>query len=163
MKILLISDTHGRADRLTRLLRRHADADLLLFLGDGLDEVDDATQRCRAMCVCVRGNCDSYGVFRGTFAKKTEELPLLGHRLMLTHGDLYQVKYGLDPLIEAARARGADIVLFGHTHQPYEAYLPSETGPLWLFNPGSLGMGGSYGLLTLTERGDVLFSHGTLA
>ena len=62
-----------------------------------------------------------------------------------------------------AKEKGADIALFGHTHEPYEEYLP-EYG-LWLFNPGALSSPArgepTYGLLTLSGA-NVLFSHGTI-
>ena len=48
-------------------------------------------------------------------------------------------------LLQAVRQK-ADIVIFGHTHNPYQEYIPqgAQIGsivtdrPMWLFNPGSL-------------------------
>ena len=66
-------------------------------------------------------------------------------------------------MIAAAKRQGADIALFGHTHERYEEYLP-EYG-LWLFNPGALAYPErgepSFGLLTVTPGG-LLFSHGEI-
>ena len=89
-------------------------------------------------------------------------------RLVLaTHGDLYGVKYGDSGVLRLAESRGADIVLFGHTHTPFEKYVPTEEGGVYLFNPGSIEPpsyhgGGSYGIIHLPEKG-VSFSHGSFA
>ena len=70
---------------------------------------------------------------------------------------MYGVKWGLEKIILAAGSRGADIVLFGHTHLPHESY---EDG-LYIFNPGSISSSGySFGVLMLSEKG-VLLSHGS--
>ncbi len=100
-----------------------------------------------------------YSVLRGAQIKKTEEITLLGKKIFLTHGDLYGVKYGTERLGYAAEERGADIVLFGHTHIPHEEYISAQK-PYYLFNPGSISSPSySYGIITLTES-TVLLSHG---
>ena len=82
------------------------------------------------------------------------------------------VKGTLSALAAAARERGADIALFGHTHLRLERYLPPERDgerPLWLFNPGSISRPRegrpSYGIIDILrddERLDVLLSHAEL-
>ena len=162
MKILILSDAHGADRRIERAIGLHPDASLVLYLGDG------SHGACRVFstlppsvaAVAVRGNCD--WPFSGGLNDE-EILDLEGRRILLTHGHKYGVKGGLGGLIAAAKRRGADIALFGHTHEPYEEYLP-EYG-LWLFNPGALSSPArgepSYGLLTLSSGG-VLFSHGEI-
>ena len=82
----------------------------------------------------------------------------------MCHGHRYGVKGGLGSLIASAMRKGCDIALFGHTHEPYEEYLPEYR--LWLFNPGSIAEPShgdpSFGLLTLTPD-NVLFSHGGIS
>ena len=51
-----------------------------------------------------------------------------------------------------ARERQADILLFGHTHQPLTDY---DDG-LYILNPGSLRGRGTYGLLDVTPTGVLL-------
>ena len=64
----------------------------------------------------------------------------------------YEVKYGLSNLVAAAEERGAQIALFGHTHQAMTEYR----GGLYLMNPGSLsGPSGTYGIIDLTPAGIV--------
>ena len=98
-------------------------------------------------------------------------MTLGGKRIMMVHGDRYGVKSGLARLISAACARGADIVLYGHTQIPFECYLPageSEYGislekPLYVFNPGSIGdYERSFGCIEIRRDGSVILSHGEL-
>lgn len=91
----------------------------------------------------VCGNCD-----RGASAPG-QLLELEGVRLFLTHGHLYQVKYGLLRAELAAREAQADVLLFGHTHR---AYCEKKDG-LYLLNPGSCGGRGpaGYGVVTLAN------------
>ena len=71
---------------------------------------------------------------------------------MLCHGDRYQVKNTLTPLRLRGEEMGADIVCFGHTHQP----LYEEGTPI-LLNPGSAAkprlpdQSPSWGLLEITD------------
>lgn len=163
MKVLIFSDTHGRAARVRALLRLHRDADCAVFLGDGLGDIDACRGELPMPLWEVRGNCDGFPALWEHVP--TEQIVALGgHRLLLTHGHLYGAKSGCGALIGAARRADCDIVLFGHTHERYEAYI-GEPKPLYLFNPGSLGSprGGnpSYGLLQADEK-NILFSHGEL-
>lgn len=144
----------------------HPDAEVIFFLGDGLYDAETLAARAgdKAWLV-VRGNCDYSSVFRGAPASKTESITLMGKRIVYTHGDLYGVKYGDEGLLRLAESRGADVVLFGHTHTPYEKYVPTEKGGVYLFNPGSIerpgySSGGSYGIMDITEKG-ISFSHGS--
>jgi hypothetical protein len=62
---------------------------------------------------------------------------------MITHGDLQGAHRDTLGLLDEGRARGCDIVLFGHTHRPYKA-----GGKPALFNPGA-ALNGSYGVILL--------------
>ena len=56
----------------------------------------------------------------------------------------------------------ADIVLFGHTHERLEKYIPTDDGGFYLFNPGSIGgFKPSYGIINIADSG-ILLSHGSL-
>ena len=146
-----------------RALKLHPDAQVVFFLGDGIYDADalramDTNPR---MWLAVRGNCDFHRLFDGREAKRIEEITLESRKIVLTHGDLYGVKGTLVHLEKMAKERGADIVLYGHTHTPNEVYI-NEDKPLYLFNPGSISSPSySYGILTLGES--VLFSHGSFA
>ena len=162
MKILILSDAHGANRRIEQAIALHPDAELILYLGDGSRGACDvfSTLPPNVAAVAVHGNCD--GPFSGGL-RDEEILDLEGHRILLCHGHRYGVKGGLGHLIASAKRQGADIALFGHTHERHEEYLP-EYG-LWLFNPGALSYPErgepSFGLLTITSGG-LLFSHGEI-
>jgi putative phosphoesterase len=163
MKIIIFSDSHGSPYNMERALRMHKDAEAVFFLGDGLTDIDGIRLSDEArMWLAVKGNCDFRGIFMNAEAAKIEQITLEGRNIILTHGDMYDVKYGTEKIKSLAQSRKADIVLFGHTHQPYNEYVPGDR-PFYLFNPGSIGNHPySFGVLTLSE-GAVLLSHGSLA
>lgn len=165
MELLILSDSHGRADRITEALSLQRRApDGICFLGDGLRDTEALSFE-ETPLYAVRGNCDWGSFFEDA---DTERLLFFeGHTLLLTHGHPYGVKSGEGALISRAAALGADIVLFGHTHTPLEQTVPKGSvidgtallRPMYLFNPGSIGYEGFFGTLLL--KGDtVLFSHG---
>lgn len=162
LKIVVLSDSHGRAARLHRVLALHRDAALICYLGDGLADIADAEARYGIPVYAVCGNCDRLPEAQGV--PDTRVVIREGHRILLTHGHRYGVKYGDGGLISAALAHECDIALFGHTHYARETYLAEEG--LLLCNPGSVGApregAPSYGILTLDGR-NALFSHGTVS
>ena len=142
MDIVIASDTHGRVERLAEVLRRTR-ADVLLFLGDGLRDlaVVDEGVTVRA----VRGNCDWFSMADAPDLR----LEIFGGvRILMMHGHRYGVKGGLDAALAVAVENGADVLLYGHTHVPFEKTfpvgMPLSSGctlqkPLLVVCPGSLG------------------------
>ena len=164
MKCLCFSDSHGSPYNIRIALNKHPDAEVVFFLGDGLRDLEDFILDRKIAFFAVQGNCDYNGLLGESFVKKTDSITLMGKRIFFTHGDLYGVKYGLDGVKKLALDHNADIVLFGHTHQPLEKYVPTDEGGFYLFNPGSIGggyEGGSFGVINITDKG-ILLSHGRL-
>ena len=162
MKCLVLSDSHGDSLSIRRILNMHSDAEVIFFLGDGLSDLEPFVNNRNVAILAVRGNCDRDFVLGNMAVKKTDSINIEGHRIVFTHGDLYGVKYGLDGAIRLAEENFADIVLFGHTHEPLEKYISRDEGGIYLFNPGSVsGYKPSYGIMNITDSG-VLFSHGAL-
>lgn len=130
MKLLVFSDSHGAVDGMARAVDLEC-PDQILHLGDLVRDAErlaDWYPELPLTNVC--GNCD------GWCNTPDERLIAVGgRRLMLTHGHGYRVKAGPELAVEAARARGADVLLFGHTHQP----LCECRGGLWVMNPGAVG------------------------
>ena len=128
MKILLVSDTHGRDERLEEALEIEK-PDFLCHMGD----VEGSEDYIRVLAPCplamVSGNNDFY-----TDLNPEVTFELYGHRIFMTHGHYYGVSMGTDRLRSAGLRNGADIVLYGHTHRPT---LEVEDGMI-LANPGSL-------------------------
>jgi putative phosphoesterase len=164
MKCLCFSDSHGSYHYIRAALNKHLDAEVVFYLGDGLRDIEDfVLDRSRAW-FAVQGNCDYSALLGEIFVKKTDSITIMGKRIFLTHGDLYGVKYGLDGVKKLAIDQNADLVLFGHTHQPLEKYISTDEGGFYLFNPGSIGGGyggASYGIINITDKG-ILLSHGSL-
>lgn len=146
-KILVLSDTHGRLGDLRWVLENET-ADALFFLGDGLYDLDRAVELRKTPLPYpvyrVRGNCDV------GYPEPIEGLaPVGGVLFFYTHGHAYGVKSGQERLAEAAAARGADVALFGHTHQKTLRRGMGVTATV--FNPGSLMSSYSYGVIHITD------------
>ncbi len=144
MKLLVLSDIHGRGAAMMHAVQDHPDAAAVFFLGDGIRDAEELQHsRLGIPIYLVRGNCDL-----GSYAPTEGLVPLGGALIFYTHGHLYNVKSGLGPLARQAKGAGADIALFGHTHRP----LHEEWDGVHLFNPGALGSAaGSYGVVILGE------------
>lgn len=131
MKILIVSDTHGKDEYLFNTLQKVSPIDLLIHLGDigGHEDYINSISQCPVEM--VSGNCD---IFNGL---PKEKMILIGkYKVMLTHGNMYDVRNGTYKIKEAARSRQANIVMFGHTHVP----LIDLKEDIWAINPGSLAL-----------------------
>ena len=144
MKFIVFSDSHGDVDHMIRAVRLENPA-LCFFLGDGEYDLTRLQRRFPSLPVnAVRGNCD----LRSTLPRALT-CAAGGVRIFATHGHLFGVKH--DPiyreLCEAALEADADVVLFGHTHEPFR----DRTMGMELLNPGSIGptTRPSYGLILL--------------
>ncbi len=148
MRILVVSDTHGSEANLRRAILAQPAAEIVIHLGDGQAEAERAKRNFpEKMFLQVRGNCDM-----GSPLPYEGEYTVDGVKIFYTHGHMYNVKMGLYNAVCAAREKGAQVLLYGHTHQALTDY---EDG-LYLMNPGSLsGWGASYGTLDITPQGIV--------
>lgn len=173
MKFVIISDTHGRSDLVAEVLSMHRVRDGVLFLGDGIRDIDSA--ECTengSMLAAVRGNCDLYSFYGSDIEYPYERILNIGeYTVSMMHGHTRSVKSGLDEAICHSARQGANVLLYGHTHIPLEKYYPAGTviggytlpRDMYAFNPGSLGNPAdgrySYGLMQI-KNGHILFSHG---
>lgn len=150
MKILLVSDTHGRDQHLKEVLELEK-PDFLCHMGD----VEGSEDYIRGIAACplamIAGNNDFW-----TDLNPEVTFELHGFRIFMTHGHHYQPYAGMDRLKWAGQRNHADIVLFGHTHMPT---LECDHDII-IANPGSLsyprqtGRRPSYMILDL-EKGKV--------
>ena len=148
MRLLVISDTHGKKFSIVKVLRKHEDVKHVAFLGDMLSDLTSIPElRDRTLHV-VRGNCDF-----GATEPVSLFFELEGKKIFICHGHEYNVKWTYDKLINAACAREADLVLFGHTHTPVIDYING----LHIVNPGSLGSPRSgdptYAIIDISAQG----------
>ncbi len=171
MKIVVISDTHGRRARISEVLSRQGRYDLCIFLGDGLRDfcIDESERLC-----AVRGNCDAFSSFCEMRDVPSERaIDADGFKVLMMHGHEWGVKSSHTRAAAHAASMGADVLLYGHTHVPEEKYYPEGSElcgvvlqkPLYVFNPGSLGVprdgNATFGVIEI-KNGQILMSHGSL-
>ncbi len=149
MKIVVMSDSHGRVGNLIDIGFIHKNADAFLFLGDGWRDFEDFKSAFdNKLCISVKGNCDL-----GCDEVNERLFDLGGKKIFMAHGHMYGVKGGIGAMVQAAKQNGCDIMLYGHTHIAVEKYIDG----LYVLNPGSVGRGGfggnSYGLVEITKSG----------
>lgn len=147
MKCLVFSDAHGDTRHMASAIALHPDTALIFFLGDGRRQAEPFLEGYPDIPrVVVSGNCDV------SFSLPADEEALVdagGLRVLCFHGHRYGVKYGVGGAAAEAMRRGADILLFGHTHTPMTDYRTGADGkPLWIMNPGSI-RDGAYGILEI--------------
>ena len=144
MKLLVFSDSHSASGKITDAIASHSGmCDAVIFLGDGLRDIEYVKRKYPDLCFfCVSGNCD--------FTSEVPSESVLdfdGIKVLVTHGHKYFVKHGYDTILEYAAAKGADAVFFGHTHVPLDTCEYVGEKRIQLFNPGSIGKGGTYGVV----------------
>lgn len=168
MEYLVISDSHGRADLVDRVLQTQVHApDAILFLGDGLRDL--RVLEYQDLCVrCVRGNCDFYTAFEGQSVSEQALIEVGAYRILIMHGHTHGVKAGTERACAYAAQMSADVLLYGHTHLQKQAWYDTGTAfgnqvlqkPLLVCNPGSL-FDGKFGTLSIKNEG-ILFGTGGL-
>ena len=129
MKLLIVSDTHGRDANLEAAVLREQPFDMLFHCGDveGREFYIEALAECP--CTIIAGNNDFFSDL-----PKEDEITVFKHRILVTHGHFYGVSMDLSRLIDEARSRNCGCVFFGHTHKPV---IDEEDG-IMVLNPGSL-------------------------
>lgn len=146
MRILVVSDSHGDKYNLIKAIDEQKSAEIIIHCGDSRGELSDLNLLYKdKMIVAVKGNCDM-----GSTLENTQTINVCGKKIFVTHGHLFNAKYTLLNLCLKAREEKADILLFGHTHNPLNIY---DDG-LYILNPGSLhGYNATYGYIDVTDKG----------
>ncbi len=123
MRILALSDNHSRDIDFNL-----NEFDYVIHSGDrGYFDADGV--------IMVRGNCDYSG-------EKLIITEIENKKVLITHGDLYGVKYDLMRLSLLALEKNVDYVFYGHTHCP--TYF--EYRGIKFINPGAY-LDGRYAIL----------------
>lgn len=154
MRILIVSDTHGRHGNLDAALEKEGRIDMVLHLGDIEGEENYFEAVAQWPYHIVGGNNDYFSQL-----SKEKEIRIGKYKVWMTHGHNYYVSINTERLRAAARARGVDIVMFGHTHRPY---LDTLDTPIVL-NPGSIsyprqeGRQASYIMMEIGSDGEAKF------
>lgn len=142
MKILIVSDSHGHTGYLWQAVES-TQPDHVIHLGDGFGDMALVREHYPHILISqVPGNCDFFAD-----SAKEQTITLDGVKLFLCHGHTRGVKTSLQSACYAAQEQNAQVLLYGHTHRPsYDRY-----GDLDVFNPGSIGYNGCYGILTIQQ------------
>ena len=128
MRVAIVSDTHGFTNIIENIKKIINDCDILIHLGDSINDVDMLSQNFKGKVYSVVGNCD--------YEKKGDVENLIeieGKKFLITHGHKYGVKYGLDRIFYRGMELGVDGVIFGHTHRK----VALNEGGIFIINPGS--------------------------
>lgn len=131
MVISVISDTHRRYNCISKVLAKSKEADMIIHLGDNVEDAKEIQRQYKGSVVYVAGNCDA-----GALCKTEEIIEVEGKRILITHGNRYDVNYGISELMDKAKENSIDLVLYGHTHVSKVDY---EEG-IFFVNPGSPSM-----------------------
>ncbi|NLK38330.1 MAG: metallophosphoesterase [Epulopiscium sp.] len=151
MKLLILSDTHGYVENARNIIQRIGKyMACVIHLGDhDKDAMRLQSEFSNIPFYVVRGNND-YGTDTPT------ELMVRygGKKILLTHGNKQNVYGNLNVIHYWAMEKGADAVLFGHTHTPFY----EDKGQVLLMNPGSISrprqsLTPTFGILEITDTG----------
>lgn len=155
MRILIVSDTHGRNGNFRAVYDKVKPVDMVLHMGD----VEGTEDELEAMIECpfyaVAGNNDFF-----TELPREREIMIGGYKALLCHGHYYRVSMTNTLLADEARFRGCDLAIYGHTHKPSVEYEKGVT----LLNPGSLsyprqdGRKPSYMMMDIDRQGEAHYT-----
>ncbi|MFQ6031661.1 MAG: metallophosphoesterase family protein [Candidatus Zixiibacteriota bacterium] len=147
--IYVISDTHI-PERMTKLPRKFLDKikpdDVILHAGDFINWETLKELKSLATLYAVRGNMDHLKIKDSLDKKK--RVSLQGKKVGLYHGS--GLPFGLGERVYKEFEVKPDVIIFGHSHLPYNRKKENTL----LFNPGSLSGNlmspfATYGVLTI--------------
>lgn len=129
MKVLVVSDNHGNREALLHLKEMYTGkVDAFFHCGDSELEADDIAVEGYNI---VRGNCDFGRIYPTEWFGEVDN-----HKILVTHGHLFNIKMNLVILRDRAKSRKAEYVFFGHTHELGCEY----NGGILYLNPGSISL-----------------------
>ncbi|MCD7775537.1 MAG: metallophosphoesterase [Clostridiales bacterium] len=149
MRILVVSDSHSDRASL-RMALASINAEAYIFLGDGYRDWESLIpyMNCQRL-IAVKGNNDWGCEYPLSLTER-----IGGKLIYCTHGHSVGVQFNLLGLEDKAREAGADIALYGHTHEPNVTYKDG----LYMMNPGSVRKN-SCGIIDITPKGIMCFTR----
>lgn len=154
MKVIVVSDTHRRNENYFKVLEMHK-PDMVIHCGDAEGSEYALTEAADCPVKIVLGNNDFFSDL-----PRELELELDGFQVWVTHGHTYYVSMSSEYIAQEAKARGKDIVFYGHTHKP----SVQKVDGVYVVNPGSLsfprqdGRKPSYCIMETDRFGEVHFT-----
>lgn len=152
MKILIVSDNHGRTGNLERVIKAQGKLDYLIHAGDTMGSEDYIEAILDCPCVIVGGNNDYFSGLQSDAS-----VNLGKYKVWVTHGHGYGIYRGTERIEAEMVSRGVDIAVVGHTHVP----MLKQIGERIIVNPGSIseprqwGRRPSYALMEIDRDGEV--------
>lgn len=134
MKIGIISDTHLEKHPekvLDYIDKCFNEMDLIIHAGDYTNSKVINLIKSRSKFLGVHGNCDKSYVRE--LVKEKELIELCGYRIGIFHGH-GEKKTTIERAYDAFSQDKADIIIFGHSHQP----SITTKNKILMLNPGSL-------------------------
>ncbi len=154
MRILIVSDTHRQNENFYRVVDL-VKPELVVHCGDVEGSEEELIRAAGCPVYMVAGNNDFFSDL-----PKELEVSIAGHRTWITHGHHYYVSMGPEMIREEAIQRGAEIVMYGHTHRP----VVYRDANVIAVNPGSLsyprqeGRKPSYIIMESDRKGELHFT-----
>lgn len=155
MRILIVSDTHRKNDNYFKVLQRVKKPDMIIHCGDIEGSEYALSEAADCPVLMVSGNNDFF-----TQLPREQELNIGNYKVWVVHGHNYLVSLGTERIKQEAKARGVQIVMFGHTHRP----CLEQDEDIIALNPGSLsyprqdGHKPTYALMEIDKQGEVHFT-----
>ena len=94
MKILAISDTHGKLNKVRDIWPKLTDIDMILHAGDFIADAEKLQAELGVPVIGVKGNCDG-----GYSSSDFRVIPVECGNILLTHGHMENVNYQLNGLM----------------------------------------------------------------
>ena len=129
MKVLIVSDSHRHDENLDKVIEKEQPIDMLIHCGDVEGSEMHISEKCQCPVYMVRGNNDYFSNL-----SKEMEFRIGRYQVFLTHGHNYYVSMGTEMIVDEAKSRGVDMVMFGHTHRPVIEMVDG----IMVINPGSI-------------------------
>lgn len=147
MRILVFSDTHRQVSDAENVINNIVGVDAVIHCGDHLSDAKRLEKEFPEIdFYYVSGNCD------GDSSRPYLLEDFAGKKIFITHGHLYNVKSesGCEykTIREEGKRLGADAVVFGHTHIPYNM----DWGDMVVLNPGSLRYTDTYAVIEIENE-----------
>jgi len=141
MKIVVMSDSHGNAEAVEKVIAKNPDADGFYHLGDGWRDFAFSSLQPGVIPIGVRGNCDM-----GCELPHKDVRTIDGVKIAAVHGEDF---HGLAGAVLFGTKEKAKVVLHGHTHIPNIEFVNG----VFIVCPGTLKYGGvqTYAVLEIKE------------
>lgn len=155
MKILVVSDSHGRTYNFSKVMDKVGPIDMLFHLGDVEGTEEDIEILADCPTYMVSGNNDFFSDL-----EREKVVEINQYRIFMAHGHRYGVSHSLNSIIEAAKEYDCNIIMFGHTHIPLIEYREG----IHVINPGSItlprqdGHKPSYIIMEIDRFGEIHFT-----